>query len=73
MEPYEKVERSRKDIIVNNFLGGLFWGIGSTVIFVLLTIISGIIISKIDVPKLMSGFLTSTVQSTAKENPQLFK
>jgi len=32
VEKYERVKRHLKDIILNNFLGGIAWGLGATVI-----------------------------------------
>ncbi len=49
---------NKKDIIVNNFIGGLFWGIGSALGAALLVTVLGIILTKINVVPLVGTFVS---------------
>lgn len=31
MQPHERVTASRKQIVINNFIGGIAWAVGSTI------------------------------------------
>lgn len=48
MQPHEAVYRGRKQMIVNNFIGGIFWGLGATVGVSIILAILGLILSKIN-------------------------
>lgn len=49
---------SKKEIIVNNFIGGLFWGIGSALGAALLVTVLGIILTKINLVPLVGTFVS---------------
>lgn len=67
MEPFEKVERSKKSIIVNNFLGGIAWGLGATIGLTALLALIGFAVSRVDwVPVL--GNVVSTGFEQAIQN-----
>jgi len=41
MQKYEQLMRSKKEIILNNFIGGISWGLGATIgVSILLTLIA---------------------------------
>ena len=48
MQKYEQVTMSRKDIIINNFLGGISWGLGATIGLAIVLALLGYIFSKFD-------------------------
>lgn len=47
-ENHHNVTHSRKEIIVNNFLGGIAWGIGSAIGATILITVLGLLISRLD-------------------------
>lgn len=58
MQKYEEVKRSRKQIMINNFLGGLAWAIGSTVGLAIFLAIAGFVLSNIDFIPVVGDFVT---------------
>jgi hypothetical protein len=46
---YDAVTASRKRIVINNFLGGISWALGTTVGFSLVVAIAGIILKQVGV------------------------
>ena len=47
-EPAEKIYKSRKNIFIDNFVGGIAWGLGASVGLAILLAVVGYIISRID-------------------------
>lgn len=72
MQQYEKVSHplSKKKIIVNNFMGGIFWGIGSALGAVLLLTVLGFIIAKLDVVPFVGDFIAEISQTVKKRELQ---
>lgn len=63
MEPFEKVERSKKQIIINNFLGGIAWGLGATIGLTALLAIIGFLVSKIDWMPIIGNVISTGFES----------
>ncbi|OGH37407.1 MAG: hypothetical protein A3B44_02045 [Candidatus Levybacteria bacterium RIFCSPLOWO2_01_FULL_38_21] len=76
MEKYEKVEKPLKDILLNNFVGGIFWTIGVTIGFALIIVFLSFIAKKIDIIPVIGDFasqVTSRVLQNLQSSPQLVK
>ena len=72
MEPHEKVNRSKKEIFINNFIGGVAWGLGSIIGFTIIFAIIGYLISKVDFVPIMGGFVQDVVNNVLqRQNPLL--
>lgn len=65
MQAYEKASHplSRKKIILNNFIGGIFWGLGSALGAILLIALLGFIVSKSDVFPVLGDFVKEVTRS----------
>lgn len=69
MQAHEKVYRNKKDIIVNNFLGGFAWAAGATIgVGIILYILSKIILVPI-----VGTFVLEVANFVLQNNPQLIK
>lgn len=63
MQKHERVYRSRREIMLNNFLGGISWGVGSVIGATVVIAIIGIVIAQTQsVP-----FLGNIVKATMDE------
>ena len=66
MQPYEEVEKNRKHIIINNFIGGVSWGLGVTIGLAIVLAILGFVIGKFGfVPffgKFISDFFLAAIK-----------
>lgn len=72
MEPHEKVNRSKKEIFINNFIGGVAWGLGSIIGFTIIFAIIGSLISKIDFVPIIGEFVQDVVNNVLqRQNPLL--
>ena len=73
MERYEKVTRSIKQIMFNNFLGGIAWAVGATIglsfIIALLTILS----KHINLIPYIGNFAAQVTNYVLQNTPQLIK
>ncbi len=73
MEKYEQVsQRNRKQIFLNNFIGGIAWGLGATIGASILLAILGIVAGKINTVPLIGSFVSEVVVFV-EENKSHFK
>ncbi len=71
MQPFEKVERSKGQIILNNFLGGIAWGLGATIGLAVFLAVVGFVVSKIDWVPIVGNLFSQIFEQALKSNPQL--
>jgi hypothetical protein len=71
MQDYEKsvLPRTKKQILLNNFLGGVSWGIGSALGAALLVLILGYVISKINIIPVVGSFVADVQQVAQQKQP----
>lgn len=73
-EKYLRILDSKKHILLNNFLGGVSWALGTVVGFLIISIISVLIIGQTGVlPKLgswMSGIIENSQKSVIPQDLQ---
>lgn len=67
MQPFEKVERSKKQIMLNNFLGGIAWGLGVTIGLGILLALIGYVISQIDFAPVIEDTITNSIENSFKD------
>lgn len=68
MQKFEEVKRSKKDIIINNFLGGIAWGLGATIGVSLILVILGFIASKANFIPVIGVFISNILDVVLKTN-----
>ncbi len=73
MQPHEKVTRpvSKKQMILNNFIGGLFWGLGTAFGAILFIAVLGFIVSKSDFIPIIGSFIAEIDQNTKQKDVEL--
>jgi hypothetical protein len=69
MGPQERVNRSKKEIFLNNFIGGIAWALGATVGIAII----GFLITKIDLVPIVGDFITEVNQYILQQNPQFLR
>lgn len=67
MQPYEKVERSKKHIIINNFVGGISWGLGATLGLAIVLAILGLVINNLGFVPFLGDFISDFFMSATKK------
>ncbi len=67
------VHKSKLEIFINNFLGGMAWGLGASVGVSLLFTILGIIAAKVGVVPVVGSFVSSVLSFVLQNNQYLHK
>lgn len=73
MQKYQEVTQNRKQIIINNFLGGISWGLGATIGVSVVLAILGIITSKIDLIPFIGSFISQILDFILQTNSHFKK
>ena len=73
MEKYEGVRRHLKDIVFNNFIGGIAWGLGATVGVSIVIAILSLILKNINLVPFIGNFVSQITNYVLQNNPQLIK
>lgn len=69
LEPHEKVYRTKKRIIIDNFVGGIAWAIGATLgAAIIITVLSSLL-NKLDFVPLVGDFVSSVTEYMEKRTP----
>lgn len=56
-QPYDTVRSSRREIMINNFLGGISWALGTTVGLTLILAIFGVVLKNISLVPIVGKFI----------------
>lgn len=63
---FANVYRGRKKMMLDNFLGGISWSVGTFVGFALLAILVGLILSRINLVPIIGGWLSDIVNNATQ-------
>lgn len=72
MERHEAVHKNLKEIFINNFIGGVAWGLGGTVGISIILAFFGLIMSKINIIPIVGNFVAGVYSFVMTSNPNLF-
>lgn len=62
MEKYEQVQVGKRQMLLNNLLGGIAWGIGATIGASLFISLLGLILSKLDFVPIVGTFIVKILE-----------
>jgi len=69
-QPYEKATKlSKGEIVINNFIGGLFWALGATVGLALIFTILAFIAKNINLVPVIGSFVSQIINFILSNNP----
>ena len=71
MERYEQIKTSRRQIFINNLLGGIAWALGATVGLALIIGILTLILKNVNVIPVVGTFIADTIKFIITKNPNL--
>ena len=63
-ENYKNVERSLGKIIVNNFIGGIFWSLGAIIGTTIIVSAIAYFVSRVDVIPILGHFIAEVLKSS---------
>lgn len=66
-EKYNQVYRSRKKILLDNFLGGIFWSLGTFVGLAVIALIAGYFLSKINLVPIIGDWVAQILNHATKQ------
>lgn len=73
MEAHERVNRGKKEIFINNFIGGIAWGLGATVGLAIILTLTGFLFGKIGLVPIIGDFIANLNEYILQKHPQLIR
>ncbi len=73
MNRYEEIKANRKSIIINNFIGGIAWAVGSTLGITIMLALIGFVVGKINLIPVIGNWASEVTQIVIQKNPELEK
>ncbi len=71
MEKHEQIHKTRLQIFINNFLGGIAWGLGATVGVSIFFAVVAFVLSKINLIPVVGNFVSGVAVYILQNNPNL--
>ena len=73
MERHEQIHSTKKQIFINNFLGGIAWAFGATLGLSLIVALIGIIVKNINLVPVVGNFVAGVLNYVLQNNPHLIR
>ncbi|MCL5114090.1 MAG: DUF5665 domain-containing protein [Patescibacteria group bacterium] len=73
MENYERTKSTLKQIVINNFVGGISWAFGATVGISIIIALLSILAKNINLIPFIGNFASQVTHYVLQTNPQLVK
>ncbi|OGH02527.1 MAG: hypothetical protein A2798_02720 [Candidatus Levybacteria bacterium RIFCSPHIGHO2_01_FULL_37_17] len=73
MEKHEGLHKNKKEIFINNFIGGISWGLGATVGLAVVLTTLGIIIKNVNLVPFVGSFVADVIKFVLSKNPELLR
>ena len=73
MEQHESLHRNKKEIIINNFIGGIAWAVGATVGLAIIVAILGLILQNINLVPFVGNFIADIINFIIDKRPDLVR
>jgi hypothetical protein len=71
-QPYERIKTKRKEIIINNLIGGIAWSVGATIGLSLVVAVITVVLKKVSLVPVVGSFVAQVAAFVAK-NSHTFK
>ena len=71
MERHDQIYKTKKEIILNNFLGGVAWGLGATIGVSLFFAFFAFVLSKVNLIPFVGNFISKIAVYVLQNNPNL--
>ncbi len=72
MEKYEQVNKPKKTIFIDNFIGGIGWAFGATVGLAFIVAVIGLILKHVNLIPFLGNFVAGIIEFVVNKNPGLF-
>ncbi len=71
MDRHEQIHKSRTEIFINNFLGGVAWGLGATLGISIILAITAFLLSRVNFIPFVGDFISKILNYVLVSNPNL--
>ena len=71
MERQEALHKNKKEIFINNFIGGIAWALGATVGLAIIVTVLGLILQNINLVPFIGNFVADIINFIIEKHPQL--
>lgn len=71
MDKYKRAEEGKKQLIINNFIGGIAWAFGAVIGVALVVSILGLILKNINFIPYIGNFVAGIIEFVINKNPGL--
>ncbi len=68
---YNNIYRGRKEMMFNNFLGGITWALGATIGLSIVIFVFGFLAKNINIIPFIGEFISNVMTYVLQHNPQL--
>lgn len=72
-EKYNNVTLPKRKIFFNNFLGGIAWAFGTFIGFIVIFLLLGTILTRVNLVPIVGNFLSQVVNEAVKNSPHLIE
>jgi hypothetical protein len=74
LQPYENASKlSKKEIVINNFFGGIAWALGATIGLSFIFTLLGILAKHINLVPFVGSFVSQVINFVLANNPNLHR
>ncbi len=73
MEQHESLHRNKREILINNFIGGIAWALGATVGLAIIVAILGVILQNINLVPFVGNFVADIINFIIDKRPDLVR
>lgn len=70
-QPFERIYQPRGKMMLDNFLGGICWSLGTLVGATIIVALIGFTLSKVDLIPIIGSWITQIIQAINFKNPNL--
>lgn len=71
LDRYNDVKQNLKQIAINNFIGGIMWGLGATIGLAIILTILTFALKQVNVVPVVGNFAAQVIQYVNQKTPQL--
>ncbi len=71
MERYQQIEKKRKAIFTDNFIGGIAWALGATIGLSIIIALLSIILKNTNLIPYVGNFVAGVIEFVIQKNPNL--
>lgn len=73
MDRHDHLHKDKKEIFVNNFIGGIAWALGATVGLAIIVTVLGLVLKNINLIPFVGNFVADVINFVISKRPELLR